>query len=150
MLHLYATDVYFTYICKLSCILYAASHEHISICSTYQSSAVKAWYPLSIHLNILDWFNLVYRKFDHRSSVRTLELILNNKTVYIFVSHRDDISIWFTYTCKLSCNLDYESTTHVRKIDTTFYNYIYYAYMLFFLFLPLSIYQKPRTAFQFV
>lgn len=149
MLHLYATDVYFTYICKLSCILYAVSHghDHISICSTYQSSVVKAWYPISIHLHILDWFDLVYRKFDHRSSVRTLELILNNKTVYIFVPHRDHISKCFTYTCKLSCNLNYKNTHYVHKKDTTCNTYIYSAYTLFFLFLPLSVYQKPRTAF---
>jgi hypothetical protein len=146
MLLLNATNICFTYICKLSCTLYTLSycHDHISICSTYQSSAVKAWYPISIHLHILDWFTLIYRKFDHRSSVRTLELILHNKTVYIFVPHR--ISICFTYTCKLSCNLDYENTTHVRKIHTTFYIYIYSAYT-FFLFLPLPVYQKPRTAF---
>jgi hypothetical protein len=43
--------------------------------------------------------------------------------------------------------LDFENTPHVRKIDTTFYIYTYSAYTLFFLFLPLSVSQKPRTAF---
>jgi hypothetical protein len=43
MLHLYATKIYFTYICKLGCILCTASINHDrSICSTYQCSAAKA------------------------------------------------------------------------------------------------------------
>ena len=87
MLHFNAIDKRFTYICKLSCILYTLSygHDSIPISNTYQSSAVKAWYPTYRYLPILDWFDLVYTKFDHRSSVRTLELLLNNKTIYIYV-----------------------------------------------------------------
>lgn len=77
MLHLYAPESCFTYICKLSCILYDVNNGHDRI-------------------PILDLFDLAYIKFDHRSSVRTLDLILNNKTVYIFGSHLDHDSLCFT------------------------------------------------------
>ena len=65
----YATDLYFTYICKQSCILNNGNNEHNNIidCTTF-------------------WFYLATMKFDHRSSVRTLDLILNNQNLYIDVS----------------------------------------------------------------
>ena len=147
--HVCATDLCFTYICKLSCILYAASHGHDRI-------------------TILDWFDLSCSKFDHRSSVRILDLILNNKTSYIFVTHcHNYMNFTYTcnndcqklryclflyhncvlYTCNLRCILHVGNNTHVNKNDTTCYTYIYSAYTLFFLFLPLSACPKPWTAF---
>jgi hypothetical protein len=79
MLHLYATKIYFTYIFKLSSILYTESIDHI--CSTYQCSAAKAWHKSILFSHILDWFDLVHHKFDHQSSLRKLNLILNNNTI---------------------------------------------------------------------
>ena len=56
----------------------------------YQSSAVKAWYKPMLFSHILDWFDLAHNnKYDHRSSVRTLGIILNNKTLYMFVPPHD-------------------------------------------------------------
>jgi hypothetical protein len=99
LLHLYATAIDFTYICKLSCILHAASnaHEHTYVCSIYQSGTVEAWYPIYVPLNILNWFDLAYSTFDHQSSVRTLDLILNNKTLYMCVPHSGHDYMNFTY-----------------------------------------------------
>jgi hypothetical protein len=95
MLHLYATKIYFTYICKLRCILpighddHAHIHEyfcvHSSLVHHNQSSAVGAWHKPILFSDILDWFDLVHHKFDHRSSLRKLNLILNNKNIYLFV-----------------------------------------------------------------
>ena len=71
--------------------------------------------------------------FDHRSSIRIFDLILNN--------------MYFTYTCNFS-SVFYIGINHrVNKNGTTCYIYIYSAYTLFFSFLPLSAYPKPRTAF---
>ena len=171
------TDLCFTYICKLSCILSTGNngHDYLPVCaawsllcSTYQSSAAEAWYETYDDLHRLDWFDLASTKFDHRSSVRTLDLILNHKILYICVYHFDHDSMNFTYTsnsdCLLlrfswfhydnymcyarnfRCILSFENN-HVHKNDTTCYVYIYSAYTLFFLFLPLSAYQKPRAAF---
>ena len=91
---------------------------------TYQSGTVEAWYPIYVLMNILDWFDLAYKTFDHRSFVRTLHLILNNKTLYMFVPHSNHDIMYFTcnydclflryyllpyehlvfYICNLSCN----------------------------------------------
>ena len=94
----------------------------------------------------MNWFDLVH-KFDHRSSLRKLNLILKNKTIYLVVFHHDHDSLYFTYTCNLSCLMYTGHTFHVNNNNTTCYIYIYFAYTLFFLFLPLSAYLKPRTAF---
>jgi hypothetical protein len=55
MLHLYATKIYFTYICNLSCILCTTSIDHDrSICSTYQCSAAEPWHKPILFSHILD------------------------------------------------------------------------------------------------
>ena len=168
------TDFRFTYIYKISCVLHTRYiTEHTidcttvwsSSCYTYQSSAVEAWYPLSHDLYFLSWVDLATMKFDHRSSVRTLELILNNKNIYlcVFLCALDYMN--FTYIrnsdcCLLQCPLFPDEKLcyifaycHLGIIivfsttDTTGHICIYSAYTLFFLFLPLSAYPKPRTAF---
>ena len=50
------TDLYFTYVCNLSCILYIAGNDHdpISICSTYNNSVVEAWYKPTVVSHMLD------------------------------------------------------------------------------------------------
>ena len=173
------TELYFTYICKLSCILttWINDQGHLFhgptawslLCSKYQSSAVEAWYPTSFDLPRLNWVYHDSMKFDHRSCVRRLSLILNNKLLYICVSHFDHDSPGFSYicnydclflrflffpydnymcyACKFSCFLSFEDNHTNSKHDTTCDIYTYFAYMLFFLFLPLSAFPKPRTAF---
>ena len=118
---------------------------------------------------MLRWFYHDSKKIDHRSSVRTLDLILNNKLFYICVSHFDHDSLSFTYTCNydylllsfllfpydnymcytcnFSCFLSFENNHTNYKHDTTCYIYKYFAYTLFFFFLPLSAYLKPWMAF---
>jgi len=152
-----ATDLYFTYICKLSCMFLARHNDdahitnHICVCSSHvyisQSSAVDARYKPILFTHLLDWFDLACTKFDHRSSMRTLDLILNNKTLYIFVHYNDYDFICFTYTCNLSCSVYIANSMYDDNNDTTCYIYIYFAYTLFFLFLPFSAYPKPWTAF---
>ena len=90
--HMFTTDLYFTYMCKLSCILNNGNNEHANtiecttirslLCSKYQSSVVEAWYPISTELHCLDCFYLATTKFDHRSSVRTLDLILKKEVIH--------------------------------------------------------------------
>jgi hypothetical protein len=148
MLHLYATKIYFTYICKLSCILCNASIDHDrSICSTYQCSAAEPWHKPILFSHILDWFDLVHHKFDHQSSLRKLNLILNNMTIYLFVFHHDHDSWYFTYTYNLSCLMYSRHIFHVNKNHTTCSVYIYYVYTLFFLFLSLSSYESRGRLF---
>src|SRR4051812_10384632 len=131
-------------ICKLSCILHTEQNDYVH---NNRSSAVEAW-PESIRFShSLNWFDLVHHKFDHRSSLRKLNLILNNKIIYLFGFQHDHDSLYFTYTCNLSCLMNSRHIIHVNKNDTTGYVYIYSAYTLFFLFLPLSAYPKPRTSF---
>ena len=130
----YATDLYFTYICKLSCIFHTGQHDHVYI---NQSSAVEAWCESIWFSHILNWFDLAH-KFDHRSSLRKLNLILKNKTIYLVVFHHDHDSLYFTYTCNLSCLMYTGHTFPVNNNNTTCYIYIYFVYTLFFLFLPLS------------
>ena len=167
------TELYFTYIYKLSCILntWINDYGHISncatawplLCSKYQSSAVEAWYPISFDLHMLSWFYHDSMEFDHRSSVRTLDLLLSNKILFLCVYHFNHDYINFTYTCNFSCKFirytvrpydtcvfytcNFGHTSNVNETDQRCYIYIYYAYTLFFLFLPLSAYPKPRTAF---
>ena len=108
-------------------------------------------------------------QFDHRSFVRTLGLILNNKLLYICVSHLDHDTLRFNYicnydclflrfplfpyenymcyACNFSCFLSFENNHTVYKQDTTCYIYIYFVYTLFSLFLPLSASRKLWTAF---
>jgi hypothetical protein len=89
-----AIDPYFTYISKFSCILYTVSNDQdpISVCSTYEHHAIEAWYSIFVNLYLADWFDLY-----HRSSVKTLHLLLSSKTIYIFVHHRDHDYLNFTY-----------------------------------------------------
>ena len=58
-----ATDVNFTYICKLSCMSYTGHNDHVDITNR-----------MCVHSSLV---GLAYSKFDHRSSVRTLDLLLN-------------------------------------------------------------------------
>ena len=177
-LHIHATDLYITYICKLSCILHNGNNEHDNIiecntfwsllCSKYHSSTFEAWYPISTELHYLNWFYLAIMKFDHRSSVRTLDLILNNQNLYIDVSPCDHAYMSFTYTCNCDCYLvrcylfscenyvlimcnfcclmSCGNNYHVHNNDAPHYRYMYCAYTLFFLFLPRAAYHKPRTS----
>ena len=96
----------------------------VQTCALPICSLVQAWYKPHVVLHLLDWFDLVHKKFDHRASVRILDLILNNKSVYIYGYHH-----------------------YTNNNVTICYTYIYSAYTLFFLFLPVSAYPKPRTAF---
>ena len=50
-------------------------------------------------------------------------------------------------SCNFSCFFSFENNHTNYKHDTTSYIYIYFAYKLFFLFLLLSAYPKPWTAF---
>jgi hypothetical protein len=79
--------------------------------------------------------------------MRTLDLILHNKTIYIFCPWRAHDYMNFTYICNFSCILSTGNIHQVNKTDTPCYIYIYCAYTLFFLFHPFSAYPKPMTAF---
>ena len=115
LLHTYAIDLYFTYICNLSCILHNGNNEHDNTfecntiwslhCSKFQSSAVETLFPIYTDLHCLDCFDLTTMKFDHRSSVRKLDLVLNNKKFYRVVSHLDHAYMNFTYICNCDCCL---------------------------------------------
>ena len=139
----YVTTLDFNHICKWRCIFHTGQHDHGHI---NKSSAVEAWHESIWFSHILNWLDLVH-KFDHRSSLRKLNLILKNKTIYLVVFHHDHDSLYFTYTCNLSCLMYTEHIFHVNNNYTTCYIYIYFAYTLFFLFLPLLAYPKPWTAF---
>jgi hypothetical protein len=142
-----ATDPYFTYISTLSCMLATGHNDHAHITEYYcvhsslvhnnPSSATESWHKPILFSHILDWFDLVCHKFDHRSSLRKLNLILNNKTIYLFVFDHAYDSLYFTYTCNLSCLMYSRYIFLVNKNNTTCSLYIYFAYTLFFLFLPL-------------
>jgi hypothetical protein len=90
-----ATDPYFTYICKLSCMLPMGHNDHAHIIEYYcvrsslvhnnPSSTVGAWHQPILMSHLFDWCDLAHTKFDHRSLVKILDLILNNKTIYLFV-----------------------------------------------------------------
>jgi hypothetical protein len=99
-----AMDLYFIDLFKLRCILDIVSNylDHIYVSSIYQSSANEAWYKPVLFSNVLAWFDRAHNKFDHRASVRTLDLILQNKIVYIFVPRRPHDYINLTYTCNFS------------------------------------------------
>ena len=51
----------------------------------------------------LCWVDLIPMSCDHRSSVKTLGLILNNKNIYISVFRYDLDYMNFTYICNFSC-----------------------------------------------
>jgi hypothetical protein len=144
-----AMDLYFIDLCKLKCILDIVCNylHHIYVSYIYQSSATKAWYKPVLFSIVLAWFDPAHNKFDHRASVRTLDLILQSKIVYIFVPRRAHDYMNLTYTCNFSCILFLRSPDHINKNDRTCYICIYCAYTLFFSFLPFSAYPKPRTAF---
>jgi hypothetical protein len=108
-----ATDPYFTYISTLSSMLPVGHNDHAHITEYYcvrsslvhhnPSSTAESWHEPIFFSHFLDWFDLVHHKFDHRSSLQKLNLILNNKTIYLFVFHHDYDYLYFTYTCNLSC-----------------------------------------------
>jgi hypothetical protein len=140
-----STDLYFTYICKLSCILYTAcnAHDPISVCSTYQRSIVEAWFSPLVNFYLADCFDLAYNKFDHRAFVRTLDLILHNNTIYIFHPRRAHDYMNFTYTCIF---VYWAYSSYSQRWPTVLYIHILCIHVVLF-FLPFSAYPKPRTAF---
>ena len=150
MFHLYATALDFTYICKVSCILHVANNS-------------MAIHMFVLHIRMAQLKHgiqyMYFWTFDNRPSMRALDLILNNKTLYMFVPHYDHDNMYFTYTCNydcwflryylfpyehlvfytcnLSCILHIGNLFHDNKNDTTCYIYINYEYPLFVLFLAL-------------
>jgi hypothetical protein len=124
-------------ICYVSQSFCCGTLDYVRDSMQLYSGLVDLLQPTNILLPVLECSNSARIESDF-----SYPLSLSQHMLHLYAT-----KMYFTYTCNLSCLMYSRHIFHVNKNNTTCYVYIYSAYTLFFLFLPLSAYPKPRTAF---